>query len=310
MFKFIRKLIKKDRKILIVVGGKKDKIEVFGAVAKKLGLDVALATFSEINFDSQFPYRLKVDRRDLAGFDLIYIRMVGKRLEDATLLVNFANQNRIKIVDRLYQKALFIPSSIIKSQETARMIEKGIPIPATIYGNLSYLKINVPKFLAFPFVVKNTIGRKAREVWLVENKTQMTKLTRSLLPKEKEGSRFFAQEFIRASKRIRVLVIGGKAVGAVVRGTKWRRIILGKKKGEELTEIKESLTPVPVKYSNLATSAAKAANLDIAGIDILEADGSGELYVIEANAAPAWKLISKYCSVNVEEEILKYLNEL
>jgi len=70
------------------------------------------------------------------------------------------------------------------------------------------------------------------------------------------------------------------------------------------------LIPVPEKYSEMAVKAAKTVDLDISGVDILVEDATDKLYVIEANAAPSWKLIAKDCGVNVEKEILKFLASL
>ena len=70
------------------------------------------------------------------------------------------------------------------------------------------------------------------------------------------------------------------------------------------------MIPVPEKYSELALNCANAVNLDIAGVDILEENDSGKLFVIEANAAPSWNLIKKDCGVEVEKEILNFLASL
>jgi glutathione synthase/RimK-type ligase-like ATP-grasp enzyme len=57
----------------------------------------------------------------------------------------------------------------------------------------------------------------------------------------------------------------------------------------------------------LAIQATDAAGLDISGVDILRIDGTGELLIIEANAAPSWRLVEKYTGKNMAEEILKWL---
>ncbi|OGM78679.1 hypothetical protein A2366_01910 [Candidatus Woesebacteria bacterium RIFOXYB1_FULL_33_9] len=59
---------------------------------------------------------------------------------------------------------------------------------------------------------------------------------------------------------------------------------------------------------DLALKSAKAVDLNICGVDILINSKTNETYVIEANAAPSWKLINKYCGVVVEDEIIKYLS--
>jgi glutathione synthase/RimK-type ligase-like ATP-grasp enzyme len=180
-------------------------------------------------------------------------------------------------------------------------------MPETYFGRLSFIREKAPELLKYPYVVKSTSGKKARDTWKIENSEDFEAIFDELRQREKQGIRFFAQKLIRASQRVRVLIIGGKAVGAITRPTKWRKSFIKMQNGEFPEGKKEALIPIPDKYSEIALKATQAADLDISGVDILEEDETGKLYVIEANAAPSWKLIARDCEVNVESEILEYL---
>ena len=301
------------KKLLILTGGPKKKLDAFVEPAKDLGLAVTLASFADLTFllSKQSPkIVLKVKDQSLAEFDLIYIRMVGKRLEDATLVVNFAVEKGITIIDRVYEKALFVPSTISKAAEMTKLIAAGIPLPDTYFGSLYMIGDKALAHFPFPFVIKSTSGKKARDAWLVKDTHELNSAIEELRVREKQGVRFFAQELIKASQRIRVLVVGGRAIGALTRPTKWRKHFVSPV-GEEIPDgLKEALIPVPEKYWKLGVTSANAVDLDIAGVDILEEDGTKNLYVIEANAAPSWNLIKKDCGVDVEKEILEYLASL
>jgi glutathione synthase/RimK-type ligase-like ATP-grasp enzyme len=299
-----------NKKILILVGGPLRKLDNFVEPVKKLGMDVTLASFRDINFfsgsDVSSALQIKVGDKDIKEFSLIYIRMVGKRMEDATLVVNYAKQNGIKIVDGVYMDSLFIPSTISKALEMKKLIDNGIPLPQTFFASLDRLGSEAPKLLGYPFVLKSTSGRKARDAWLIDSGEKWNELYSSLRVREKEGVRFFAQKPVSASQRIRTLVIGGEVVGAITRPTKWRTALTGKSKE---SGVKEAITSVEAHYTEVSLKAAKAAGLDIAGIDILEEDKTGNLFIIEANAAPAWNLITRDCNVNVEEKVLLFLSK-
>ncbi|MDP3917884.1 MAG: ATP-grasp domain-containing protein [Candidatus Woesebacteria bacterium] len=271
-------------KILILTSGNVSKLDGFSDLVDK-------GSFADINFDSgskdlKSSFAIRFKNNDLKTYKLIYFRMVGKSLEIATLVVDYAKQNGIQIVDRMYETAHLLPISLGKALEMRKLQEKGIPIPKTVFGSFDGID--------FPYIVKSTTGQKSREVWLVNNLKEL-ELLRSKIDNNKL---YFIQELIANARRIRVLVVGDKAIGAIARQTKWNK-----------DETKETLKIIPEDIQKLALESAKTVDLDICGIDILVDSKTNEKYVIEANAAPAWKLINKYCGVIVEDEIIKYLSK-
>lgn len=269
--------MKKD--ILILTSGSVNKIENLKAD------DVVLASFSDIYFVSDNNGLFLKDVGDLKEFKVIYFRMIGKSLEVATLVARYAKENNIKIVDEVYENSELMPMTIAKSIETTMLYKNGIKIPKTSFADLERID--------YPFVVKSTTGQKAKEVWLVNNHEDLLKLKEN---KFEKGKFYFSQKLVPNARRIRVLVVGDKVLGAIVRQTKWNK-----------DHTKITLNPVPEKVSSLALKASKVVGLNICGVDILENSETGEMFLIETNAAPAWELINKYCSVNVEQEILNFL---
>lgn len=299
-------------KILIVVGGKKARLAPFKKEGQSMGLSITTASFSELNFVSEESgkFTLKVGKKPISGFDLIYIFLVGKRLEEASLLANYARQEGVRIVDSLYENQHLMPSSVSKAMETKLLMEGGVPVPKTFFASLEEIKRQGSDLLEFPFVIKSTRGKKARDVWAPQNQKELEEICDTLSPREKGGEHFFAQEFVKASQRIRVLVVGRKAVAAITRPTKWRKRFVKKVNGEVPEGKKEALKKIPQEIADLALKAAEAVSLEISGVDILVEDVSGNPFVIEANAAPSWKLITKDTGINVEQEIMSYLRDI
>lgn len=282
-------------KILAIVGGPVRKLDPFVEAAKKLNIDLTVASFSYLNYKSfDDGYRLFVNDKEVSQFDLIYVRVVGKRVEDVSLLANYAKDHNIKIVDRLYMDSLLLPSSLAKSIETAKLIKAGVPIPKTIYGSLDFLRVEAPKELGYPFVIKSTTGKKAREVWATKDEAEFVELFGELRELEKKGARYFAQDFLEVSERYRVFVMGGEVLVALTQPTKWR-----KRFSEE--EVEKGVVEISEELKNLAINATNAVGLDISGVDIM---GNK---IIEVNAAPSWNLVEKYTGKNMAEEILKWL---
>jgi len=268
-----------------------------------MGLDMTTASFLDLEYDlnktSAAPVIL-IKGKDIASFGVIYFRVVSKHFEDASIVADYARKNGVKVVDGMYQKSLFIRLPLAKGLETKLLFENGIPVPRTLFMSLKKIGKQAPKIFGFPFVIKGTNGKRGRAVWLSENKKQLDGLIEDLTIREILGERFLAQEFIKASIRVRVLVIGGKAMAAIVRPTRWKDHF-----GKE-GPVKMSYKKVPHKYSILAERAVNALSIDVAGVDILE-DENGNLFILEVNSAPKWDSIKEDTGLNVEREIIKFL---
>jgi len=301
----------RNEKILVIAGGGTRHLTAFVEEAEKLGVNLTAASFSDLEYlTNGADFVLKVKNKDLASFDLIYIRLVGKRFEDVALLASYAKERGVRMVDKIYEKSEYIRLPLAKSLETKLLHKAGIPIPKTFFGNLSMIKKKGPKLFGFPFVVKGTVGKQGHAVWSPRNPEELEKLVQDLRDNERKGGRFIAQPFIEASQRVRVLVVGEKALAAITRPTRWRRRFIKKVNGEYPEGKREGLTPVPKKEAELAVSAARALSIDIGGVDILHEDATGKAYVLEVNSAPRWEAIKKDTGVNVEGEIIRFLTSV
>ena len=292
-------------KILIFTSGKSSKLDSF------TGVDVA--SFDDVNFSSNSK-SVYVGSTDLAKYDTIYFRLVGKSLEIASVVADYAKQKGVKLVDKVYENSHVFPITQSKAMEMKALSDSGVSIPKTIFGSLALIEKKSEKLFGFPFVIKATSGSRGREVYSPKSRPELEKLLVDLQIQEKAGKKFFAQEFIPTTKRIRVLVVGGKVVGAISQLTKWRKRIGGYKPVEDEIKIqKYELTADRITSSavkKLAIKATSAVDLDICGIDILQDEVTNKLYVIETNAAPSWNLINKYCEISVEEKIVNFLKKI
>ncbi len=300
-----------DKKILVCAGGPVSKLENFKQAAVSLELqNVTCASLYDLQYFSEGTsnkLQILIGDNDIADFDVIYIRVVGRRLEIASVLVDYARKHGVRLVDQIYNEPQMMPSTISKAMEMKILAESGIPLPATYFGSLKMIEKNAEKYLGFPYVLKGTVGRKARTVWSPQTKDELQALISELRILEREGANYFAQKLIPAQNRVRVLVVGGEAVGAISRPTKFRKRFIEPVNGNYPDGEKVNFTEVPKKYAELAIKTAQAAKLDVCGVDILHEDQSENLYIIEANAAPAWKLIEMHVGVKVEEKILEFL---
>ena len=296
------------KKILVIAGGGKKHLRKFKEEGDKMGLDVTLASFSDLEYRlEEEDVRVSVAGENLEGFAVIYIRLSGKRLEETALLVDFAREKGIKIVDRIYEKSRFIRLPLPKSVEMKILAQAGIPLPKSFFAKISRIADVGPEIFGFPFVIKSTSGKQGHGVWSPRDQKQLDEIAEDLKKQEREGKKFVAQEFIEASQRLRVLVVGGACVAGITRPTKWRKRFIDKVDGQ-YPEGKREQVNLTSEDRSLALKAAECLGIDIAGVDIIRDDSTNKPYVLEVNAAPRWAAIQKDSGINVEKEILRFIS--
>lgn len=299
-------------KILVIVGGGTRHIESFAQEAKDLNISLLTASFSDLEYlteDNEVV--LKVKGEDVASFSVVYIRLVGKRYEEVSLLANYCKQHKVRIVDRVFEREDLIRIPIPKSVEAKLFIEAGVSVPKTYFGKLTNIREKAPKIFGYPFVIKGTTGKQGHAVWSPRNEKEWNKLYEKLQVFQKsKGMNFIAQEFTESSQRSRIFVLGGKAIAGITRPTRWRRRFIDKVNGEFPEGKREQLNPIPEDEAELAIKAASAMQIDIGGVDVLRVDKTGELFVLEVNSAPRWESVKQDTGLNVEREIIKFLATL
>src|SRR3990167_3325988 len=151
------------KKILILAGGKIKHLEPFLEAGKNVGAEVVVGSFGELSYlteSSQKTPRLFVGERDIADFDVIYFRLVGKRAEDAALVVSFAREHKIPVVDQIYTRDGFINLPLKKGQEAVCLVKQGFFFRRPFLGGLELILERPPGFFVFPFVLRGVMGSK------------------------------------------------------------------------------------------------------------------------------------------------------
>ena len=292
------------KKILVLVGGGTKHLAPFKEAALKCGVQLEVGSFNQLNYtlDGEKP-QVKCGTRNLAEFDLIYFRLVGKRAEDAALVSAYAKDHDIKVVDQVYHRGYsYLP--LKKSLEMKLLVENGIPLPKTFFGTLKQILEKAEDILGFPMVIKGSYGKQGHAVWLCKNAAELKERCAQLAELEKEGKRFFAQEFIKIKERTRVFVVGDKIIGHITLPTKWRKYV-AKTYGD--TPVRPGLAERDLE---LSVEAAKTLGIDVGGVDLIQDLGTGKVYVLEVNSAPRWARFKIETGIPVEEEIVRYLASL
>lgn len=177
-----------------------------------------------------------------------------------------------------------------------------IPIPNTMMVRFPIDEHLVKDNIGFPCVVKVVTGSYGEGVYLCERQRDFKKLMEFV---DNLGNKktMIVQEYMgeRPGEDLRVLVIGGKVIGAMRRTAPegdFRANITGGGTGEGF--------PLTDEIEFLARETAKVLGLDIAGIDLLF-DKDGGFRVCEANSNPGFLGFEKFCGVDVADQLTDYV---
>lgn len=186
----------------------------------------------------------------------------------------------------------------------------GINVPFTVPAVLCYdegVQIGedkaelIERKLGYPLIVKRCYGSRGEGVFLVENRSKLLEKMREL----KTVPHLF-QKFIPESRGrdLRVLVIGGKVIGGMLRQSKGdfrSNVALG---GEA------KAYPVSDEVKAICIKCAKILKLDYCGIDVLFGK-NGVPYICEVNSNAFFYGFERATGINVAKAYAQYIvNEM
>ena len=187
-----------------------------------------------------------------------------------------------------------------KLYSTQVFAEHHIPVPKTMLIKHPANTALVEREIGFPCVVKIFAGSYGKGVYLVHNRREFQDFI-DFAHGIKEDEAIIVQEYInsRPGQDVRVMVVGGRAIGAMKRSAQdgsFKANITRGGLGENY--------PLDDEIIDIAQKTAGALGLDVAGIDLLF---DGDSYkVCEANSAPGFQGFEKCTGIDVAKSIIDY----
>jgi [lysine-biosynthesis-protein LysW]--L-2-aminoadipate ligase len=164
-----------------------------------------------------------------------------------------------------------------KYRTSVALRDAGLPSPVTALALSPEAALDALEDIGYPAVIKPRVGSGGRLVTRVRDReTAEAVLEHVAALPSPDAHIVYLQQFVAGPDRdIRVVVVGGEAVGATYRrAAGWRNNVA---RGAEV-----SVCPLTPELAGLAVAAARAVGADIAGVDLVE-DTDGRVYVIEVN---------------------------
>lgn len=212
------------------------------------------------------------------------------------------------VIEQFEMMGVFSPTSssaLIRSRNKLSSLQRlskyGIGMPNTVFTDYMRDSDQLVHVLGEPpWIIKLLEGTQGLGVVLVENKGAAESVIEAF---HKLKARIIVQEFIQEASGtdVRAFVVNGEVVGAMKRtANNGFRSNLHRGGSAEVIRLtpEEELT---------AISAARALELDIAGVDILQS-ARGPL-VMEVNSSPGLEGIEAATGVDIADKIIRFIIE-
>lgn len=194
--------------------------------------------------------------------------------------------------------------ALVRSRDKLRSLQilsrAGLGLPKTVFTNYSKdVKQIIDTVGGPPCVIKLLEGTQGLGVVLAETRKAAESVIEAFNGLK---ARVIVQEFIKEAKGadIRAFIIGDTVVGAMKRQAK---------EGEFRSNLHRGGTAEVIELSdaeeNAAIRAAKAMNLSVAGVDLLQS-ARGPL-ILEVNSSPGLEGIEKATGKDIAGAIIKYI---
>ena len=194
-------------------------------------------------------------------------------------------------------------AGIARSRDKLRCLQllasQGINVPRTVMARSNTdVRGAVRRVGGLPAIVKLTQGTQGIGVMIAHSMAEISSILGTMWDL---GQEIILQEFIEESKGrdVRVLVVGGKAVGAMRRTAKKGEFRSNIHRGGEGEAI-----DLPPAYAECAEAAAKVVGLEVAGVDLLEAKGGPK--VMEVNSSPGFEGLEKATGLDIAGMIIDH----
>lgn len=271
--------------------------------AKKLNVDLRVIHYKDINIvysNDGMELNLKGEKMPIPKG--IFLRGLG---EDSiynplrTAILLWYKSKGIKILNEMsYDKW----PSLDKTTQYINLATAGVPVAesfsfASIEELIKWGKNN------YPFIAKDVIGSCGTGVFKISNDSELDELLKRFNSNFKVKALLF-QRFLPNASDLRVVMLGGKIVGAMKRIAKPGNFLSNFSQGGLVEEYKIGEDS---EASSVALNTVKLFKLDYCGVDLMR-NTEGKWIVLEVNRSCQFEGFEKATKINVAEKIINHLS--
>ncbi len=195
-----------------------------------------------------------------------------------------------------------VEAAVDKYLTLALLAASRLPVPSTWAGQSATAALNAFEELGGDVVVKPLFGSEGRGLVRISDRELAWRTFHAL---ERLGAVLYLQRFIRhPGYDLRVFVLRGSVLGSMRRHAtpgEWRTNVSLGGRAEPCR-----LDPVA---EQLAIAAARVLGAEMAGVDVIPDPDQGGLTLLEVNAVPGWRALSRVTGIDVAAAVLEALRD-
>ena len=270
--------------------------------ARELGVEVNRALYKDLTFNVENgKTKVFIKGEEINGQNTLgmWFRVAGTRSGKYTEARNLAI--------RLLQKEVFAANNggylnwtrMGKISQHGVFIGNDIPVIPTkiFYTKEQVLQSNIGDDFGWPIIAKHEKGYQGKSVRKLDDFSELKKFVRRI--NEKNVGMFLWQKCLPTRWDLRIIVLDGKAIGAMKRSAVGDEFRSNFSLGGEV-EVWD-LSP---KDREIAQKVAKVCGLDYCGVDIMK-DNEGNSYVLEVNRQCQFQGFEKSTGINVAKLVVE-----
>jgi len=270
--------------------------------ARAMGIEVNRALYRELSFD----LRDESAKVSVRGEELTSENTLGMWFRVAGTKTGKYTEGR-NLAIRLLQNKIFCANHegylgwarMGKIAQHAIFLETGIPVVPT---KILYTKEQVLNAdWQYPVIAKHEKGYQGKSVRKLETRVALEKFVNKI--NEINIGMFLWQECLPTRWDIRVIVLGGKAIGGMKRSAVGEEFRSNFSLGGAVEKYELS-----AKETELAEKVARVCGLDYCGVDIMK-DNNGNDYILEVNRQCQFQGFEKSTGINVAKKVVEMFLE-
>lgn len=275
---------------------------MLGKAAEKVGFEAHLFHYKDICvFISNGVLDLRVGEISLKDFSAVFCRGFWDFQQEVSMLAAFCVKNGITLFD----SALYSRQFISKVYDLLCFQLNDLPVPKTMFLDQGLKDENIIcGELNFPIVAKENRSRMGYDVFLLKNRNELHRFLEKIdrVKKTLASSTYQFQEYIPADFDMRIIVLGGKVLGAIERrstdANEFRHNISLGGKAKKINVLPE--------LKRMAVKAATCLNYEFGGVDVITHRETGKHYVLEVNRSPAFGGFMEATNIDVPLKLMKF----